>query len=174
MSSCGCIGGQMCRTCPTPSRARCNEPGSVRSPTAISDAPACSSSGPASGRLSNALTIPPFAAAAATARRPVLPEAPVIRIGFVRSIAYSDARQDVAPLDHNGTRRASGLMIARRPLVLALGDKGTGSLALDDGVSVASQPCGARRASRSGQHRGLGLCNCGKSSPREHEIEYAV
>ena len=40
-SSCGCIGGQMCSTCPAPVIARRNDSRSSRSPTAISDAPAC-------------------------------------------------------------------------------------------------------------------------------------
>ena len=76
----------MCSTCPAPVIARRNELLSIRSPMAISAAPVCFSSSPASGRRTKARTIPPFLAIDATTRWPVLPDAPVTKIGFVSSI----------------------------------------------------------------------------------------
>ena len=80
----------MCSTCPAPVMARRNDSRSMRSPTAISDAPACWSEAPASGRRTKARTFPPFLAMAATTRWPVLPDAPVTRIGWLSSISCSN------------------------------------------------------------------------------------
>src|SRR5580698_3609454 len=88
-SSFGCIGGQMCSTCPAPCTARLSDSLSVKSPMTTSAAPVWRSSGPTSARRTSARTAPPRFAIAATIRRPVFPEAPVTRTGFLDSMPLS-------------------------------------------------------------------------------------